>query len=236
MTGWAKRRFWTEVTVAEEPEGFAVLLDTRPLRTPGRAPLVLPTRALAEAVAAEWVEQDTVIRPETMPATRAVNTAIDRVAPDPVPLRDHLAGYGETDLLCHRATAPEALVARQTAGWDPMLGWASDRFGARLRLAEGVMPVLQPAAALAALRAALDAYGPFELTALSELVTLSGSLVLGLAVAHAVRPAPEVWDLATMDESWQREQWGEDAEAAAMLANRRQAFLLAANLMQRARR
>lgn len=235
MTGWAKRRFWTEVSVGEGAQGYTVLLDGRPLRSPGRALLALPTRALAEVVAGEWAAQEGAIRPQTMPATRAMNTAIDRVAPDPGPLRDHLAGYAETDLVCHRATAPAGLVARQAAGWDPMLAWAADRFGARLRLAEGVMPTRQPEAALAALRAALEPFDPIELTALSELVTLSGSLILGLAAAHDVRPAPEVWELAIVDERWQQEHWGEDAEAAEAAANRRAGFLLAADLMARAR-
>lgn len=236
MTGrtneWAPRRFWTAARVTAEAGGHAVLLDDRPLRTPARAALRLPTPALARAVAAEWEAQERRVRPETMPLTRAVNVAIDRVAPARAHVAAELARYGETDLICYRAAAPEALVAAQASAWDPLLGWAAEALGARLTPVQGVMFAPQPAPALAALHAAVDRFDPFELTALSELVALTGSLVIGLATAHQPNRAPDLWAAAHVDEAWQARQWGEDAEAAATLAARQGDFLQAVRLLE----
>ncbi len=224
MTGWTPRRFWREVCVEPVAGGFGVRLDARPLRTPAKAPLVVPARPLAEALAAEWAAQGEEVRPETMPLTGAANSALDRVAPQCEAVIDEIAGYGETDLLCYRAAAPQALAARQATAWDPLLGWAAERFGARLVCVAGVMPTPQPTSALAALRAAVARFDAFGLTALHELVALSGSLVVGLAAAHGhARPEP-LWQATRIDEIWQIEQWGEDAEAAAVAARREAAF------------
>ena len=229
---WAPRRFWTAAqVVAEEGAGFTVTLDDRPLRTPARAPLRLPSRALATALAAEWDAQEGRIRPETMPLTRAANAAIDRVAPQRAAVEDELAGYGETDLLCYRAAAPAGLVARQAEAWDPLLAWAAEALGARLVTVEGVIHTPQPAPALEALRAALARCDAFALTALHEMVALSGSLVIGLAAVSGHRPAEALWEAAHVDETWQAEQWGEDAEAAALMAARRAAFLQARDFL-----
>lgn len=229
--GWAPRRFWTEAAAVEAPGGWGVRLDARTLRTPGRAPLVLPTRALAEAVAAEWAAQGARVQPATMPLTRAANTAIDRVAPDPAPVVDEIARYGASDLLCYRAAAPAALARRQAEAWDPLLAWAAGALAAPLAVTEGVVFVAQPESSLAALRAQVAALSPFALTALSELVGLSGSLVIGLAVAAGRDPAA-LWEAACLDERWQAEQWGADAEAEAASRSRREAFLAAARLMR----
>lgn len=232
---WAPRRFWTSAGVAEAPGGFAVTLDGRPLRTPGRAAVVVPGRALAQALAAEWDAQQGTVQPATMPLTRAVNSAIDTVTPRRSEVEAEIARYGETDLLCYRAAAPAGLVALQAAAWDPLLAWAAESFGARLVTVEGVMFAAQPPAALAALHRALERFDAFELTALHELVALSGSLVIGLAAASG-REAPEaLWDKAHIDEAWQISQWGEDAEAAAAAALRRQGFLQAMRLIALAR-
>ena len=168
----APKRFWTEVHVAETPGGLGVRLDARVLRTPAKAELVVPTRALAEAIAAEWRAVEGEIRPEAMPFTRAANVAVDRIAADPGPLVAHLASYGETDLLCYRAEAPVGLRARQAAAWDPALAWAARDLGAPLAVTEGVAHRAQDPASLAALHAAVGAHDAFALTALSELVTL----------------------------------------------------------------
>ena len=221
---WAPRRFWSEVTVQAVPGGFAVRLDARPLHTPARAPLVVPVRPLAEAVAAEWAAQEGIVRPAAMPVTQAVNSAIDRVAPDPAPLIDGIAAYGESDLLCHRAPGPEGLVARQAAAWDPLLDWADAALGARLVPVAGVMPACQPAGSLAALHRAVARFDAFGLTALSEVVALSGSVVIGLAAGLGHAGAGPLWDATRVDEVWQAEHWGEDAEAAEVTALRRQAF------------
>lgn len=228
----AARRFWDEVSVAEVPGGFAVLLDDRPLRTPAKAELITPTRALAEAIAAEWRAIEGEIRPEGLPFTRAANAAVDRVAPDPAPLVAGLAAYGESDLLCYRAESPAALAARQAAAWDPPLAWAAEGLGARLAATVGVRHRPQDPRALAALRTAVAAHDPFALTALSELVSLSGSLVLALAVARGVMSAPEAWAASRVDEAWQEEQWGVDAEAAEAAREREEAFLRAAKLLE----
>lgn len=221
------RRVWSATRVVESEAGWGVSLDAAPLRTPARAPLCLPARALAEAVAAEWAAQGETVKPETLPLTRLVNTAIDRVAPARAAVVEEIAGYGETDLLCYRAPHPAALVARQAAAWDGPLDWARTQLGVRLVCASGVMHVRQPPESLAALRAVVAPREAFALTALAELVALSGSLVLGLAVADGAMVADEAWAASRVDEAWQIEQWGEDGEAAEAAALKRDAFLRA---------
>ena len=226
------RRFWRAAAVRPEGGGFAVMLDARPLRTPAGAPLVVPSAELAAAIAAEWDALETVIAPERLPLTRAANAAIDRVVPQRSAVIDAIAAYGGTDLLCYRADAPEALAARQAAGWDPWLQWAARRHGAPLVAVTGVMHHPQPPASVAALRAAVAAHDAFALTGLHELVSLSGSLVLSLAVAEGALDPDEAWALSRIDETWQTEQWGLDAEAEAATAVRREAFLQALHLLK----
>jgi chaperone required for assembly of F1-ATPase len=208
------------------------MLDARPLRTPAKAPLVVPARALAEALAAEWQAQEGQLRPETMPLTRAANAAIDRVAPQRTAVVAEILRYGETDLLCYRAAAPRGLAARQAAAWDPLLDWAAGRFGARLIPVAGVMPMAQPAPALAALEAAVARFESFGLTGLHELVALSGSLVIGLAAAHRADDPEALWQATRIDEDWQIEQWGEDAEAARAAAAHAAAFRQALHFLR----
>ena len=227
MTEWKKRRFWQRAMPVPAADGHEVHLDDRPLSTPGRARLKLPTAALARAVAEEWDEADAVIDPTAMPLTRLANTAIDRVAPAHAEMVEELLRYGMHDLLCHRADGPAALVARQRRAWDPLLDWAARRHGVRLIVATGVMPIAQPGDSLACLRAAISEHGAFELTALAELVSLSGSLVIGLAALEGASDAESLWARARLDELWQQERWGEDGEAAALAARHRDAFLAA---------
>ena len=225
MSGWKARRFWKDVTVVAEGEGYAVSLDARRLLSPHKTPVVLPNRAFADAVAAEWAAQEGTIDPGAMPMTRMANSALDKVAPLRLQVIDHLAQYGETDLLCYRAERPESLVARQSAGWDPVLDWAEETLGARLRTVRGVMPVAQDGAALSALRQALFGFDDFELTGLHDLIGLSGSLVLGIGLAHHRLGPDEAWSLSRIDEDWQAEQWGEDPEAQEAAEAKRAAFL-----------
>lgn len=232
MTGWAAKRFWAVVEVAETGRGFEIRLDGRPLRTPARAPLSVPTRALAARLAAEWQAQDERIDPASMPSTRMANTAIDRVAPRRGSVLEQLLAYGATDLLCYRAEAPEGLAARQADAWDPWLDWAAARFGARLSVTRGVLPVAQPEDSLHALRAAMAGFDAFELAALSELVSLPASLILGLA-AFEGRETPEaLWRAGRLDELWQIAQWGADAEAERANAIRYAAFEEAARFAE----
>lgn len=227
MTGWTARRFWTDATVEADGSGFAVRLDGRPIRTPGKLALILPTRAMAEAVAAEWQAQDGVIRPETMPCTRAANSALEKVAPQFDAVVDELSGFGASDLLCYRAEAPEALAARQAVAWDPLLDWSATALRAPLRVTAGIVHVAQPEASLSRLRAAVAALTPFQLAALHDLVAISGSLVLALAVTRGRLDEDEAWRLSRIDETWQTEQWGVDDEAAAAEALRHAAFVQA---------
>lgn len=225
MSGWAAKRFWTEARAEAAPEGFTVRLDGRPVRTPSKAPLVVPTRAMAEAIAAEWAAQDGKVDPRTMPTTRSANSAIDKVVPQFHEVATLVAAYGASDLLCYRAAGPDGLIRRQAEAWDPMLDWAAGTFGARLAVTTGVVPVAQDAAACAALEARVRACSSFELAALHDLVGLSGSLVLGLAAANGVAAPEDVWTLSRIDEDWQADLWGHDEEAEEAAAAKRAEFL-----------
>ena len=225
MSEWKVKRFWKEAAVEEEAEGFAVQLDGRPVKTPAKRALILPTRAMAEAVAAEWDAQEEEIRPHLMPVTKTANAAIDKVATQHAEVADMLAAYGDSDLLCYRADYPEGLVARQTEQWDPMLDWAASALGARLEPRTGVMHAPQDPGTLERLRQQTHALGAFELAAFYDLVSLSGSLILGFAAAHGVRSLDEIWTISRLDELWQAEQWGQDDEAEAAAAVKRDAFL-----------
>ncbi|MEJ6395576.1 ATP12 family protein [Gymnodinialimonas sp. 2305UL16-5] len=218
MTEWKAKRFWDAAHVVATDNGFSVHLDARPLNTPGKLPLVMPSRAMAEAVATEWNAQEGAIQPLTMPVTRSANSAVERVTPQRADVAAMLASYGETDLLCYRAEDPAELTQRQAAGWDPLLGWAEQRYGARLILGAGVVPVTQPPASIAALAETVAAVEPFPMTALHDLVTLTGSLILGLAVSEGEISVSRAWDLSRIDETWQIEQWGADEEASAAAA------------------
>jgi chaperone required for assembly of F1-ATPase len=205
------KRFWKNVTVDAER---GVRLDNRPVRTPGRAPLLLPTDMLAEAIAEEWRAITDEIDPRAMPLTGLANAAIDRIAPDPAAFAAGLAAYGESDLLCYRADSPSDLVARQAALWDPPLDWARDRYDVHFEIVTGVMHRPQPEATIERLGAAIAARRTFELAPLSPIVTITGSLVLALALAERAMDAESVWAAANLDEDWQAEQWGEDDLAA----------------------
>ena len=224
MSGWTPRRFWKAAAAVPCAGGFTVHLDGRPIRTPAKAELVVPTAALAEAMAAEWDAQGDQVRPETMPVARSANSAIDKVTPQFPEVVDLLAAYGASDLLCYRATSPETLVRRQHEGWQPLLDWAARDLGAPLEVTAGVIPVPQPEASLRALRARVFAFDPFELTAFHDLVAISGSLVLGLAVAEGRIAVDEAWTLSRIDEDWQSEEWGVDDEAFETAALKRAAM------------
>jgi len=225
MSEWAAKRFWTAAEPAEVAGGFGVRLDGRAVRTPARAELVVPTRALAAEIAAEWDAQEGKIRPVTMPMTCAANAAIDRVAREPAAVAAMLAAYGDTDLLCYRADSPAALVARQAVAWDPLLDWAESALSARLCITCGVMHVAQDRAVLDRLHAEVRLLDIWALTALHDLVSLSGSLVIGFAALREHAPAEALWRVSRIDESWQEEKWGSDEEASAMARRKESDFL-----------
>ena len=210
------KRFWKEVAVTAEG---GIALDGRPVRTPGRLPLVTPFPALAEGIAEEWRAVGETIDPRAMPLTGLANAAIERIAPDAPAFAAGIAVYGGSDLLCYRAE-PGPLAERQAAAWDPVLDWARGQYGVDFTVTDGVMPVEQPPRTLARLREAVVALSPWELAPLSPIVSLTGSLLLGLAVVERAVDADAAWAAAHVDEDWQVEQWGEDVLAAETRAAR----------------
>ncbi len=225
MSEWKARRFWTRAEAVEDEAGYAISLDARPVRTPAKTLLVVPTRAMADAIAAEWDAQQERIDPMTMPVTRSANATLDKVVTQFDEVADMIAGYGDTDLLCYRAHSPVELIARQDAAWNPMLDWAESALDARLHPVVGVMHAPQCADALARLRAQVHGLDPFSLTALHDLVSLSGSLVLGLAALRDAFDIETLWSLSRVDETWQQDLWGKDDEAQAQAEMKRAAFL-----------
>lgn len=225
MTGWTAKKFWTEVAVTEVDGGFGVALDGRPVRTPLKSVMTMPTRAFAEAVAEEWRAVDKTVDPNVMPMTRAANSALDKVTLQRADVVAMLAAYGESDLLCYRAERPETLIARQQDVWQPWLDWAEAELGARLHTTRGVIPIEQDAEAAARLRAELDGMSAFQLTGTHDLITISGSLVLALAVVKGAIAADEAWEASRLDELWQIEQWGADEEAEDLARIKRTDFL-----------
>lgn len=228
MSEWALKRFWKAAEAVPEADGYTVTLDGRGVRTPAKARLVVPTEALAQAIAQEWQAQDQRVDPSTMPFTRMANSALDKVVPQHAEVADMLAAYGDSDLLCYRAETPQALVDRQSAAWDPLLEWADTECNARLLPVSGVMHRPQSPEALERLSRAVHAQTAFQLAAFHDLVSMSGSLVLALAVVRGARTAEEAWALSRIDESWQEEQWGADEEAAEIAQRKRTEFLHAA--------
>jgi len=225
------KRFWKAASAERADDGWTITLDGRPVRTPARAPLVVPTQELAQAIADEWNAVSDQVDPRAMPLTGLANAAIDRVATGRESFAAGIAKYGEGDLLCYRADRPAPLVERQAAAWDPLLEWARRRFDVDFVVTSGIAHVAQPEATVERLAHAVAVLDPFRLAGLSQLVTISGSLVAGLAVLEAHEGAAEAWDRVTVDERWQAEQWGADAEAERALAARRRDFLAAAQFL-----
>ena len=229
MTEWAVKRFWTTVRVEETEGGFSILLDKTPIKTPAKAQIIVPTRALAEKIAEEWNAQGEMVDPLTMPHTRMTNSAIDKVRAQFDEVVEHLASYAETDHLCYRADGPEELVVRQNVAWDPLLGWASEYLNARLNTGIGILYVPQPIESLSNLRDRISKMSPFSLAALHDLITISGSFVAALAVIYGHKTVEDIWEICQIDEIWQIEQWGCDDLAEAASARKKHDFSLAAN-------
>jgi chaperone required for assembly of F1-ATPase len=227
-----RKRFYKEVSVGEEAGGHAVLLDGKRAKTPARHPLVLPTRALAAAVAAEWAAQEAVIDPARMPLTRLANLAIDRVTDESGEVADEIVRYAGSDLVLYRAPQPAALTARQSLIWDPIVAWARERLGAHFVVTAGVIFVAQPEATVAAVRAEIERYAPpFKLAALASLTALAGSALIALACAQGALDADAAWAAAHVDEDWNMRQWGADAEASGRHAARKAEFDAAVRLL-----
>lgn len=225
------KRFWKEVAVNNVDGGWAIKLDGRPLRTPARAALVVPTRALAEGIADEWRSVDLEIDPRGMPLTGIANAAIDRVEADRPAFAQGLANYAEADLACYRAEGPRELVALQEEDWDQLLAWARRRYDVDFATTSGIVHVIQPEATVERLSHAVSMLDPFRLAGLSPLVTIGGSLVAALAVLEKAMTPEEAWEAVSIDERWQLEQWGADLEAKKALEIRRRDFLAAARFL-----
>jgi len=227
-----RKRFYKQVSVGDSAGGHAVLLDGKRAKTPAKLPLVLPTRALADAVAAEWAAQEAVIDPTRMPLTRLVNIAVDRVIDESGAVADDILRYAGSDLVLYRAPQPVALTARQSIIWDSIISWARERFGAHFVVTEGVVFVAQPEATLAAVRAEIGRFRPpFRLAALAALTALSGSALIALACAHGALSPEAAWTAAHLEEDWNLQTWGADADAVARRTARRAEFDAAVRML-----
>lgn len=208
------KRPYAQVAIDDQERDFGLRLDEKPLLTPARRPLRVPTRALAELIASEWQAQPDLIDFSSMPITRLVNTGLDGVAQTLAAVQAEVASYARCDLLCYRAEAPESLVAAQARAWDPVLDWVSQRFGRRFRLASGIVFVQQPKAAMLDVQEAVRAYGPISLAGVATMTSLTGSVLLALALAEGALALAEGWACAHVDEDFQALHWGMDDEAA----------------------
>jgi chaperone required for assembly of F1-ATPase len=209
----APRRFYKSVTVEPGDAGWHVLLDGKILRSPAKRDLALPTRAMAEAIAAEWAAQGEKVAPQTMPLMQLASTAVDRVAAERDRVLAETAGYGGSDLVCYRVTAPEDLARRQAELWQPLVDWVAARYDVALAVTTGIVAVPQPEHALASFRRVLEAMDVFALTALAALTGAAGSLVIALATAEGRLTAEQAAEAALLDELYQSAKWGSDPEA-----------------------
>jgi chaperone required for assembly of F1-ATPase len=226
-----RKRFYTAAGISEAEGGYAVTLDGKPIRTPSGRLVTVPSRAIAEAMAGEWQAQGETIDPLTMPLTRLANSVVEAVTDRVEPVRDDIAKYLQSDLVFYRAGHPEGLVAREAAHWDPVLSWAREVLGAHFILAEGIVHVRQPEAAVAAARDALP-QDAWSVAALHVVTTLTGSALLALALHQGARDADQVWAAAHVDEDFNAEQWGADEEVVARKAARRADFAAAVAILR----
>ena len=229
---WTPKRFWKAASALPTQGGFTIHLDQRPVKTPAKRPLIVPTLQLAEAIADEWDAQQGVIKPQTMPVTRSANSAIDTIAHQFDAVVELIAAYGGTDLLCYRAPTPPELIQLQNAAWDPLLHWSAESLNAPLKSVAGVMHIAQAPASLHRLHDLTAAQTAFQLAAFHDLVALSGSLVLSFATIQGRLTPADAWTISRIDETYQISLWGTDDEAASLTETRRLAFHHAATFWQ----
>jgi chaperone required for assembly of F1-ATPase len=208
------RRVYKSAEIVAHEAGFGVTLDGRAVKTPSKRELIVATEALAAAIAAEWNAQDSEVRPPEMPLTQIANAAIDRMGPQRASIIEQLAAYAGTDAVCYRAARPPELASRQQAVWQPLVDWAVLRYDAPLEVTAGVIPIAQPAASLNAFAAAVAEHDDFALAALHLATAACGSLVIALALVEGRLGPDEAFAASQLDESFQIEAWGEDAEQA----------------------
>ena len=225
------KRFYKSAGVTEAPEGFGVALDGKPVRTPAKRPLSVPTRALAEAIAEEWLAQTGTVDPKRLPLTRVASIALDLVAPRREVVVAEVVKYAGTDLVCYRAEQPADLAARQHAAWQPLVDWAAQKFDASLTTTVSILPVPQPPATLEAFEAAVAGYDTHRLAALHLATAACGSLVVALALIEGRVDADAAFAAAELDETYEIERWGEDAEQARRRKGLREDIALAARFV-----
>ncbi|HKF71167.1 MAG TPA: ATP12 family protein [Stellaceae bacterium] len=225
------KRFYKSAGVTEAPDGFAVVLDGKPVRTPAKRPLAVPTRALAEAIAEEWLMQGDTVDPKRLPLTRLASIALDLVAPRREAVVAEVVKYASTDLVCYRAEQPRELAERQHAAWQALIDWVTLRFDAPLAVTSSILPVAQSPASLKAFEAAVAAYDTSRLAALHFATAACGSLVVALALIEGRIDAAAAFASAELDESYEIERWGEDAEQAKRRATLREDIALAARFV-----
>ncbi len=236
MNGGMPGGLQLQVVVVPSNDSWVLRINGKVFRTPGERTLKLPTRRLAMQVKKEWDSLKGQMNAEAMPITNMCNTALDRIAPDQETVCEIVSEYGATDLLCYRAASPSGLEQRQRAGWDPVLAWARTSLGISLKSVTGMLPIVQPEASLDQIRQEISCYCPFELAGLAEIVTTTGSAILGLAYMRSFASAEQIWDLSVIDESWQFEHWGKDDESMAALAAKRRSFLAGCKLIDAIRK
>jgi len=222
-----KNVFWKSVLVKKEENFFVIYLDQHLLKTPAQSLLKLPNRKIANIVANEWLEQEKEIDYKNMLANNLVNLAIDKVSNEEMEIRSLLKDYAQTDLLYYRSEKQADLIAKQSVLWDPFLNWIEERYNINLKITHGVMPIDQPKKSLDCLNSLIGKMSIFELASFHELVKITGSFILGLAVTESVMSADKIWEAATIDENWQSSLWGEDEEQKVNLNYKKQAFLKA---------
>ena len=225
------KRFWDTASAVETDSGYGVFLDKRHLKTPLKNPVTVPSEGFAEMIAAEWRAVDGKVQKHTMPYNRFAEAALDAAETEHAEIVGNLAGYGETDLLCYRAESPVELIARQAKNWDPLLDWAARELDAPLRKTHGVIAVNQSETSIQNLQKIIEDFGLFQLTAFYDLVKLSGSLVLALAVSRAYISPQEGWALSRIDDEWQIEQWGVDDDAQKLAESKQNDFENAAHAL-----
>lgn len=226
------KRFWQTASAAKTEDGFSVFLDTHPLKTPLKNRVIVPTMDFAVAIADEWQAIDRKIHKHLMPFTRISEAAIDGAASEYAAIVDNLTGYGASDLLCYRAETPVELISRQAESWDPLLDWAAHKLAAPLNVTSGIVAIDQPGSSLETLKKQVESFDLFQLTAFYDLVKISGSLVLALAVAQGHVSAEQAWALSRVDENWQIDQWGTDDEAEALAQSKLRDFVQAATALK----
>ena len=226
MAVYEQKRFWQQVEIVREGSSYGIALDGRPVKTPLKRPLLVPSEALVAQIADEWRAVENKVDFHKMPYTRFAHAALDQAVDERVEIAAKIALYGETDLLCYRAETPQELADRQKAAWGPLLDWSARELAAPLRATAGIVHIPQPPESLQNLTRQVQAFTGFGLTALYDWVTISGSLILGLAVATGRLSAAEAWALSHLDETWQEEQWGIDDEARELAESKRATFLL----------